>query len=142
MQNAFAQVQSVNTSTSSSLTDENKEDLYAEQKNLEQKINLLLSGIREKLTVQAVKERFESGLSDQIYAKAEFKCLSVQLKKLLNSSNIFTLKPETSIEEATYLAELLQSLNVLLNQEFVQSFNINTYEKNILHIHDSIFSYL
>jgi vacuolar-type H+-ATPase catalytic subunit A/Vma1 len=75
-----------------------------------------LSGIREKLTTPAVKERFESGLSDQIYAKAEYKCPSIQLKRLMNSNSSFVLRQETTIEEATYFAELLQSLNVLLNQ--------------------------
>jgi hypothetical protein len=114
LQNVNAQAQ--NAGGSSTLTDESKEQIYAEQKNLEQKINLLLSGIREKLAVQSVKERFESGLSDQVYAKAEYKCPSIQLKRLMNSNSSFVLRQETTLEEATDLAELLQSLNVLLNQ--------------------------
>ena len=114
MQNVNAQAQ--NAGGSSTLTDESKEQIYAEQKNLEQKINLLLSGIREKLAVQSVKERFESGLSDQVYAKAEYKCPSIQLKRLMNSNSSFVLRQETTLEEATDLAELLLSLNVLLNQ--------------------------
>jgi hypothetical protein len=116
MQNAYSQVQSLNNGTSFSLTDENKEELYAEQKNLELKINLLLSEVRQKLTNQVVKERFESGLSDQIYTKAEYRCPSIQLKRLMNSNSSFKFKEETMPEEANYLAELLQSLNVLLNQ--------------------------
>jgi hypothetical protein len=114
LQNVNAQAQ--NAGGSSTLTDESKEQIYAEQKNLEQKVNLLLSGIREKLAVQSVKERFESGLSDQVYAKAEYKCPSIQLKRLMNSNSSFVLRQETTLEEATDLAELLQSLNVLLNQ--------------------------
>jgi hypothetical protein len=116
MQNVNAQAQSLNAGGPSTLTDESKEQIYAEQKNLEQKINLLLSGIREKLAVQAVKERFESGLSSQIYEKAAVKCPSIQLKRLMKSNSSFVLRQETTIEEATYFAELLQSLNVLLNQ--------------------------
>jgi vacuolar-type H+-ATPase catalytic subunit A/Vma1 len=116
LQNVNAQAQSLNADGPSTLTDESKEQIYAEQKNLEQKINLLLSGIREKLAVQSVRERFESGLSSQIYEKAAVKCPSIQLKRLMKSNSSFVLRQETTIEEATYFAELLQSLNVLLNQ--------------------------
>jgi hypothetical protein len=116
LQNVNAQAQSLNASGSSTLTDESKEQIYAEQKNLEQKINLLLSGIREKLTIQAVRERFESGLSSQINEKAAVNCPSIQLKRLMKSNSSFVLRQETTLEEATYFAELLQSLNVLLNQ--------------------------
>jgi hypothetical protein len=116
MQNVNAQAQSLNADGPYTLTDESKEQIYAEQKNLEQKINLLLSGIREKLAVQSVRERFESGLSSQIYEKAAVKCPSIQLKRLMKSNSSFVLRQETTIEEATYFAELLQSLNVLLNQ--------------------------
>ena len=116
MQNVNAQAQSLNADGPYTLTDESKEQIYAEQKNLEQKINLLLSGIREKLAVQSVRERFESGLSSQIYEKAAVKCPSIQLKRLMKSNSSFVLRQETTLEEATYFAELLQSLNVLLNQ--------------------------
>ena len=116
LQNVNAQAQSLNAGGPSTLTDESKEQIYAEQKNLDQKINLLLSGIREKLAVQSVRERFESGLSSQIYEKAAVKCPSIQLKRLMKSNSSFVLRQETTIEEATYFAELLQSLNVLLNQ--------------------------
>ena len=67
LQNVNAQAQSLNASDPSTLTDESKEQIYAEHKNLEQKINLQLSGICEKLAVQSVRERFESGLCSQIY---------------------------------------------------------------------------
>lgn len=69
MQNVNAQAQSLNAGGPPTLTDESKEQIYTEHKNLEQKINLLLSGIREKPAVQSVRERFESGLSSQIYVK-------------------------------------------------------------------------
>ena len=114
LQNVNAQAQ--NAGGSSTLTDESKEQIYAEQKNLEQKINLLLSGIREKLAVQSVRERFESGLSSQIYAKAAVKCPSIQLRRLLNSNNTFMISQDNPTEEVHYLAELLQSVYALLNQ--------------------------
>ena len=116
LQNVNAQAQNLNLSNPSTLTARSSGQANSEQENLEQKINLLLSGIREKLAVQSVKERFESGLSDQVYAKAEYKCPSIQLKRLMNSNSSFVLRQETTLEEATDLAELLQSLNVLLNQ--------------------------
>jgi hypothetical protein len=114
LQNVNAQAQSAGGS--STLTDESKEQIYAEQKNLEQKINLLLSGIREKLAVQSVRERFESGLSSQIYAKAAVKCPSIQLRRLFSSNNRFAFNEEMVREEVYYLAELLQSLYALINQ--------------------------
>ena len=113
MQNVNAQAQ--NADGSSTLTDESKEQIYAEQKNLEQKINLLLSGIREKLAVQLVKERFESGLSSQIYEKAAVKCPSIQLRRLLNSNNAFMISQDNPTEEVHYLAELLQAVYASLN---------------------------
>ena len=115
MQNVNAQAQSLNASDPSTLTDESKEQIYAEQKNLEQKINLLLSGIREKLAVQSVRERFESGLSSQIYEKASVKCPSIQLRRLLNSNNAFMIGQDNTTEEVHYLAELLQSVYASLN---------------------------
>ena len=116
MQNVNAQAQNLNLSNPSTLTARSSERANSEQKNLEQKINLLLSGIREKLAVQSVRERFESGLSSQIYEKAAVKCPSIQLKRLMKSNSSFVLRQETTLEEATHFAELLQSLNVLLNQ--------------------------
>jgi hypothetical protein len=113
LQNVNAQAQ--NAGGSSTLTDESKEQIYAEQKNLEQKINLLLSGIREKLAVQSVRERFESGLSSQIYEKAVVKCPSIQLRRLLNSNNAFMIGQDNTTEEVHYLAELLQSVYASLN---------------------------
>jgi hypothetical protein len=113
LQNVNAQAQ--NAGGSSTLTDESKEQIYAEQKNLEQKINLLLSGIREKLAVQSVRERFESGLSSQIYEKAAVKCPSIQLRRLLNSNNAFMIGQDNTTEEVHYLAELLQSVYASLN---------------------------
>ena len=115
LQNVNAQAQSLNASGSSTLTDESKEQSYAEQKNLEQKINLLLSGIREKLAVQSVRERFESGLSSQIYEKAAVKCPSIQLRRLLNSNNAFMIGQDNTTEEVHYLAELLQAVYASLN---------------------------
>ena len=110
MQNVNAQAHSLNADGPYTLTDESKEQIYAEQKNLDQKINLLLSGIREKLTIQAVKERFESGLSSQIYEKAAVKCPSIQLRRLLNSNNAFMIGQDNTTEEVHYLAELLQAV--------------------------------
>lgn len=98
------------------VTDESKELLYAEQKNLEQKVNLLLTGIREKLSVREVKEKYESNLADQINAKADLKCPSIPLRRLLNSNNRFAFNEGMVKEEVYYLAELLQNLHVLLNQ--------------------------
>jgi hypothetical protein len=115
MQNVNVQAQSLNADGPSTLTDESKEQIYAEQKNLEQKINLLLSGIREKLSIQAVKERFESGLSSQIYEKAAVKCPSIQLRRLLNSNNAFMIGQDNPTEEVHYLAELLQAVYASLN---------------------------
>jgi hypothetical protein len=115
LQNVNAQAQSLNADGPSTLTDESKEQLYAEQKNLDQKINLLLSGIREKLAVQSVRERFESGLSSQIYEKAAVKCPSIQLRRLLNSNNAFMIGQDNTTEEVHYLAELLQSVYASLN---------------------------
>ena len=115
LQNVNAQVQSLNADGPSTLTDESKEQIYAEQKNLDQKINLLLSGIREKLTVQSVRERFESGLSSQIYEKAAVKCPSIQLRRLLNSNNAFMISQDNPTEEVHYLAELLQAVYASLN---------------------------
>jgi hypothetical protein len=115
LQNVNAQAQSLNAGGSSTLTDESKEQIYAEQKNLDQKINLLLSGIREKLAVQSVRERFESGLSSQIYEKAAVKCPSIQLRRLLNSNNAFMIGQDNTTEEVHYLAELLQSVYASLN---------------------------
>lgn len=83
---------------------------------LETKVNLLLTSIRQRLAVPQVNERFETVLSEQIYAKANVKCPSIQLKRLMKSNSSFVLRQETTLEEATYFAELLQSLNVLLNQ--------------------------
>ena len=115
LQNVNAQAQSLNADGPSTLTDESKEQIYAEQKNLDQKINLLLSGIREKLAVQSVRERFESGLSSQIYEKAAVKCPSIQLRRLLNSNNAFMISQDNTTEEVHYLAELLQSVYASLN---------------------------
>ena len=115
LQNVNAQAQSLNASDPSTLTDESKEQIYAEQKNLDQKINLLLSGIREKLAVQSVRERFESGLSSQIYEKAVVKCPSIQLRRLLNSNNAFMIGQDNTTEEVHYLAELLQAVYASLN---------------------------
>lgn len=98
------------------VTDESKELLYAEQKNLEQKVNLLLTGIREKLSVREVKEKYESNLADQIHAKADLKCPSIPLRRLLSSNNRFAFNEGMVKEEVYYLAELLQNLHVLLNQ--------------------------
>jgi hypothetical protein len=98
------------------VTDESKEMLYAEQKNLEQKVNLLLTSIRQRLAVPQVSERFETVLSEQIYAKANVKCPSIPLRRLLNSNNRFAFNEGMVSEEAYYLAELLQSLHVLINQ--------------------------
>jgi len=98
------------------VTDESKELLYAEQKNLEQKVNLLLTSIRQKLSVPQTSERYYSVLADQINAKAELKCPSISLKRLLNSNNRFAFNEEMVKEEVFYLADLLHSLDVLLNQ--------------------------
>ena len=98
------------------VTDESKEALYAEQKNLEQKVNLLLTSIRQRLTVPQVSERYQTVLADQINAKAELKCPSIPLKRLLNSNNRFAFNEGMAKEEVYYLAELLQNLHVLLNQ--------------------------
>lgn len=116
MQNVNAQAQSLNAGGPSTLTDESKEQIYAEQKNLEQKINLLLSGIREKLSSPATMEKFNSVLSSQIYAKAAVKSPSIQLRRLLNSNNTFMISQDNPTEEVQYLAELLQSVYALLNQ--------------------------
>jgi len=113
LQNVNAQAQ--NADGSSTLTDESKEQIYAEQKKLDQKINLLLSGIREKLAVQSVRERFESGLSSQIYEKAAVKCPSIQLRRLLNSNNAFMISQDNPTEEVHYLTELLQAVYASLN---------------------------
>jgi hypothetical protein len=114
LQNVNAQAQ--NAGGSSTLTDESKEQIYAEQKNLEQKVNLLLTSIRQRLAVPQVSERFETVLSEQIYAKANVKCPSIPLKRLFSSNNRFAFNEGMVREEVYYLAELLQSLNVLLNQ--------------------------
>ena len=98
------------------VTDESKEALYADQKNLEQKVNLLLTSIRQRLAVPQVSERYQTVLADQINAKAELKCPSIPLKRLLNSNNRFAFNEGMVKEEVYYLAELLQNLNVLLNQ--------------------------
>ena len=98
------------------VTDESKEMLYAEQKNLEQKVNLLLTSIRQRLAVPQVSERYQTVLADQINAKAELKCPSISLKRLLNSNNRFAFNEGMVKEEVYYLAELLHNLNVLLNQ--------------------------
>ena len=116
MQNVNVQAQSLNADGPSTLTDESKEQIYAEQKNLEQKINLLLTSIRQRLAVPQVSERFETVLSEQIYAKANVKCTSIPLKRLFNSNNRFAFNEGMVREEVYYLAELLQSLNVLINQ--------------------------
>jgi hypothetical protein len=116
LQNVNAQAQSLNASGSSTLTDESKEQIYAEQKNLEQKVNLLLTSIRQRLAVPQVSERFETVLSEQIYAKANAKCPSIPLKRLFSSNNRFAFNEGMVREEVYYLAELLQSLNVLINQ--------------------------
>ena len=97
-------------------TDEYDELFNAEQKNLEQKVNLLLTSIRQRLAVPQVSERYQSVLSEQIYAKANVKCPSIPLKRLLNSNNRFAFNEGMVKEEVHYLAELLQNLNVLLNQ--------------------------
>lgn len=97
-------------------TDESNELFFAEQKNLEQKVNLLLTSIRQRLAVPQVSERYQSVLADQINAKADLKCPSIPLKRLLNSNNRFAFNEGMVKEEVYYLAELLQNLNVLLNQ--------------------------
>ena len=98
------------------VTDESKELLYAEQKNLEQKVNLLLTSIRQRLAVPQVSERYQTVLADQINAKAELKCPSISLKRLLSSNSRFAFTEGMVKEEVYYLAELLQNLYVLLNQ--------------------------
>lgn len=116
MQNVNAQAHSLNADGPYTLTDESKEQIYAEQKNLEQKINLLLTSIRQRLAVPQVSERFETVLSEQIYAKANVKCPSIPLKRLFSSNNRFAFNEGMVREEVYYLAELLQSLYALINQ--------------------------
>jgi hypothetical protein len=98
------------------VTDESKELLYAEQKNLEQKVNLLLTSIHQRLAIPQVNERYQTVLSEQIYAKANVKCPSIPLRRLLSSNNRFAFNEGMVKEEVHYLAELLQSLYVLINQ--------------------------
>ena len=97
-------------------TDEYDELFNAEQKNLEQKVNLLLTSIRQRLAVPQVNERYQTVLSEQIYAKANVKCPSIPLRRLFSSNNRFAFNEGMVREEVYYLAELLQDLNVLLNQ--------------------------
>ena len=72
--------------------------------------------IRQRLAVPQVSERYQTVLADQINAKAELKCPSISLKRLLNSNNRFAFNEGMVKEEVYYLAELLHNLNVLLNQ--------------------------
>lgn len=112
-QTVFAQE---NLSTAIVADTEFSQATKSKQTALEIKVNLLLTSIRQRLAVPHVSERYQTVLADQINAKAELKCPSIPLKRLLNSNNRFAYNEGMVREEVYYLAELLQNLNVLLNQ--------------------------